>query len=250
MPRHRLFIPQPISADQELSVDGEQGHYLSRVLRVKPGSTVTLFDGSDKEYPSIVLEAKRQSVLLQTGQPVTRDTESRLSIRLIQGISRGERMDFVVQKATELGVRRISPVLTEFSVVKLKAERATRRILHWKKIAQRACEQCGRNTIPLIDEPVALHELLRETEQADCRLMLQLSAEVSLQQAGTKVSSVDLLIGPEGGLSDAEAELAAATGYTAVSLGPRVMRTETAALAALAIVQALWSDLLLVQNQA
>ena len=133
MSRHRLFVPQPISGDQELTVEGELGHYLSRVLRLKPGNAVTLFDGSGQEYPSIVLEAKRQLVLLRTGQAVVRDVESRLALRLIQAVSRGDRMDFVVQKATELGVNRLSPVLSEFSVVKLNAERAARRSVDTKR---------------------------------------------------------------------------------------------------------------------
>lgn len=243
MSRHRLYISQPISGNEELTVEGERAHYLSRVLRLKPGSDVTLFDGSGSEYPSVVVAVKRQFVLLKTGQPVSRDTESHLPIRLIQGISRGERMDFVVQKATELGVQQISPVLTEYSVVKLKAERAQRRVQHWNKIAQSACEQSGRNKIPIIDEPIALHELLQQTEPAACKLLLQPSSPVSLQHIGKAETAVDLLIGPEGGVSDAEIELATNSGFTAVSLGPRVMRTETAALAAIAIIQALWGDL-------
>ena len=243
MSRHRLYISQPISGNKELTVEGEQAHYLSRVLRLKPGSNVTLFDGSGSEYPSVVVAAKRQIVVLQIGQAVSRDTESHLPLRLIQGISRGERMDFVVQKATELGVQRISPVLSEFSVVKLKSDRAQRRMQHWNKIAQSACEQCGRNKLPIIDEPIALHELLQRNEIAACKLLLQPCAPVSLQQIDKVESAVDLLIGPEGGLSDAEIELATHAGFTAVSLGPRVMRTETAALAAVAIIQALWGDL-------
>ena len=243
MSRHRLYISQPLSGNKELTVEGEQAHYLSRVLRLKPGSNVTLFDGSGSEYPSVVVAAKRQSVLLQTGQRVSRDAESHLPLRLIQGISRGERMDFVVQKATELGVQQISPVLSEYSVVKLKAERAQKRMQHWNKIAQSACEQCGRNKIPIIDEPIALHELLQRVELAACNLMLNPSAAVSLQHIDKAESAVNLLIGPEGGLSDAEIEFATNAGFTSVSLGPRVMRTETAALAAVAIIQALWGDI-------
>lgn len=243
MSRHRLYISQPISGNEELTLQGEHAHYLNRVLRLKPRSDVTLFDGSGYEYPSVVVSVERHIVMLQIGQPVSRDTESHLPLRLIQGISRGERMDFVVQKATELGVHQISPVLSEFSVVKLKAERAQRRMQHWNKIAQSACEQCGRNKPPIIDEPIALHELLQRNELAECKLLLQPSAPVSLQQIGKAESAVDLLIGPEGGLSDTEIELATHSGFTAVSLGPRVMRTETAALAAVAIIQALWGDL-------
>ena len=243
MSRHRLFIPQTISDGEELCLDGEQGHYLSRVLRLKPGSEVLLFDGSGYEYPSLVTEVHRKRVLLQPGAAVLRDIESPLQIRLVQGISRGERMDFVIQKATELGVHRISPVLTEFSVVKLQADRASRRLLHWNKIAQSACEQCGRSKIPVIDEPSVLHDFLRGSASAQCRLLLQPSATTSLHQIDRPESAIDLLIGPEGGISDGETEMLFDAGFKAVSLGPRVLRTETAALAAVAILQAKWGDL-------
>lgn len=243
MSRHRLFIPQPISDGEELCLDGEQGHYLSRVLRLKPGSEVLLFDGSGYEYPSLVTEVHRKRVLLQAGTAILRNIESPLQIRLVQGISRGERMDFVIQKATELGVHRITPVLTEYSVVKLPADRAAQRLMHWNKIAQSACEQCGRSKIPVIDEPSVLHDFLRGSTSAQCRLLLQTSATTSLQQIDRPESAIDLLIGPEGGISDTEAEMLFDAGFKAVSLGPRVLRTETIALAAMAILQAKWGDL-------
>lgn len=243
MSKHRLFIPQPISGGQQLPVDGEQGHYLSRVLRLKKGSEVTLFDGSGNEFPSVVAEVSRKEMLLQAGDPVSRNLESPLSIRLIQGVSRGERMDFTVQKATELGVRRISPVLTDFSVVKLKSDRALRKMHHWQKIAQSACEQCGRNTLPVIDEPVPLNTLLSEPTNTNCRLLLEPSAPTSLRQLSKSEESIDLLIGPEGGISAIELENITAIGFTPVSFGPRVLRTETAAVAAIAVIQAQWGDL-------
>ena len=243
MSRPRLFILQSVSGGQEIFLDGEQGHYLSRVLRLKPGSEVLLFDGSGYEYPSVVTEVQRKKVLLRPGDPVLQDIESPLQIRLVQGISRGERMDFVVQKATELGVHRISPVLTEYSVIKLNAERATRRRLHWVKIAQSACEQCGRNQVPAIDEPTALHHYLQATTPAKCRLQLQLSAAQSLRTISKPDTAIDLLVGPEGGISDTETDLLIDAGFSGVSLGPRVLRTETAALAAIAILQAQWGDL-------
>ncbi|NOX69575.1 MAG: 16S rRNA (uracil(1498)-N(3))-methyltransferase [Gammaproteobacteria bacterium] len=243
MSRHRLFISQPISEGETLCLDGEQGHYLSRVLRLKRGSEVLLFDGRNYEYPALVTEVHRKRVCLRPGAPLLQSLESPLKIRLVQGIARGERMDFVIQKATELGVHRISPVLTEFSVVKLQADRAARRLAHWNKIAHSACEQCGRNRIPVIDEPSALHDFLRGNTPAEGRLLLQPSATVSLQQVDAAASSLDLLIGPEGGMSDTETEMLLDAGFKAVSLGPRVLRTETAALAAIAILQAKWGDL-------
>jgi len=243
MSRHRLFVPEPLSPCDEYPLPDEQGHYLSRVLRLKPGDRVLLFDGSGYEYPAIVTEASRKRVLLQIGAAIGRDTDSPLKVRLIQGVSRGERMDFVVQKATELGVDRISPVLTEFSVVKLSAERAIRRLRHWQKIAQSACEQCGRNRIPIIDPPNSLPDFLRDNTAADCRLQLQPSATRALHEIDPPKADVDLLIGPEGGFSRMENEMLDHAGFESVLLGPRVLRTETAALAALTLLQANWGDL-------
>lgn len=243
MSKHRLFVSEPLSPSDEYRLPDEQGHYLSRVLRLKQGDRILLFDGSGYEYPAIVTEVARKKVVLKIGSAVSRDTDSALKIRLIQGISRGERMDFVVQKATELGVDRISPVLTEFSVVKLSADRAARRLLHWQKIAQSACEQCGRNLIPVIDPPGSLHEFLRHDTAAKCRLLLQPSATRSLHEVEPPTADVDLLIGPEGGFSAIENEMLAHAGFESVLLGPRVLRTETAALAALTLLQANWGDL-------
>lgn len=240
---HRLFIPGPIAAGASLRIEGDQAHYLTRVLRLRTGSDVIIFDGSGPEYPAVITEIQKQFATLQTGDARLRDVESPLDVRLVQGISRGERMDFVVQKAVELGVHRISPVLTEFSVVRLNEDRANRRAAHWNKVAQSACEQCGRNRVPVVDEPLALQDFLQQDAAADCRLLLHPGASKSLERIARPARGVELLIGPEGGLSAAEREAAVAAGFTGVSLGPRVLRTETAALAALAIMQALWGDL-------
>ena len=180
---------------------------------------------------------------MRAGEATLCESESPLQIRLIQGISRGERMDFVVQKATELGVHRITPILTEYSVVKLKTDRANKRLLHWQKIAQSACEQCGRNKVPIIDEPTPLHEFLSANQSTDCRLLLQPTAKRALHDINGSPTSLDLLIGPEGGISNKESELLSFSGFTPVSLGPRTLRTETAALAAIAILQSRHGDL-------
>jgi len=243
MARHRLFISQTIASGETLCLDDEQGHYLSRVLRLKPGNEVVLFDDSGYEYPSIIDELEKKKVLIRAGKPTLRESESPLQIRLIQGISRGERMDFVIQKATELGVHRITPILTEYSVVKLKNDRANKRLLHWQKIAQSACEQCGRNKLPIIDEPAPLHEFLSANTTTDCRLLLQPTANHALHEINDSPTSLDLLIGPEGGISNKESELLSISGFTPVSLGPRTLRTETAALAAIAILQSHYGDL-------
>jgi len=162
----------------------------------------------------------------------------------VQGISRGERMDFVVQKATELGVKRISPVLTHHGVVKLDAQRATRRRDHWQSIAESACEQAGRSRPPLIDQPMPLNAWFgARTKETDTDLILRPGATAVLASLAAPVTKVCLLIGPEGGFSDTEYEDAQIAGFNAVSVGPRILRTETAAIAAIAVVQSLWGDL-------
>ena len=153
-------------------------------------------------------------------------------------------MDIVVQKSTELGVRRITPVITEYSVVKLDPEKAAKRCKHWLKVAQSACEQCGRNTLPVIDLPQGLDSWLGSLKEKDAtRIMLDPGSGESIAILPPAVDAVTLLVGPEGGLSDAERQQCEDSGVTAISLGPRILRTETAALAGIAVLQAYWGDM-------
>lgn len=243
MPRHRLFVPHAVSAGEPLELAADQAHYLGRVLRLRPGDALAVFDGSGREFAATITSVGRHNAVLLPGEGAVRDVESPLAIRLIQGVSRGERMDFVVQKATELGVHRISPVITHHSVVRLDGERAGRRLAHWTRIARNACEQCGRTRVPLVDQPAPLAEALADDGAADCRLLLHPGADASLGEGRPAPGGVDLLIGPEGGLSDEERAAASNAGFRPLSLGPRILRTETAALAAVALLQAEWGDL-------
>jgi len=242
MARHRLFVAQPVIPNRPVVIEGESAHYLVRVLRLRPGDDVVLFDGGGSEFTATVSTMRKQRAELLPGDAVHRDVESPLAIRLIQGVSRGERMDLVVQKATELGVHRISPVLTARSVVRLDAERSSRRQEHWARVAQGACEQCGRNRIPIVDEPRSLPDVLQDPSSAGLRLLLHPASGGRLPMTDAP-SGIDVLIGPEGGLSDDERDLAVAAGYTPLRMGPRILRTETAALAAIAVLQARWGDL-------
>ena len=186
----------------------------------------------------------RSSGTLQLGDHLDVATESPLKVHLVQGISRGERMDFVVQKATELGVKRISPVLTEYGVIKLDADRAAKRCEHWQKVAASACEQSGRIRPPLIDTPVPLKTWFGEQPgDADVDLLLRPGAAKPLAAIAAPETKACILIGPEGGFSPVEYEDAAVAGFTEVSLGPRILRTETAAIAAVAVMQSMWGDL-------
>jgi len=244
MSTRRLFVEAQLVTGGTVLLDGERAHYIGRVLRARPGDDIWLFNGDGHEFRAAIERIDRSTVALAVGAMTTPASESPLELRLVQGISKGERMDTVVQKATELGVTRISPVHSEFSVVRLDTARTRTRLKHWQRIAQSACEQCGRTVPPRIDAPQTLADACgASASHAVTRLALAPDAAAPLQTMAPPAARVELLVGPEGGLSDAELELAARTGFTAVSLGPRVLRTETAAIVALALLQARWGDL-------
>jgi 16S rRNA (uracil1498-N3)-methyltransferase len=242
MSRTRIYVSSAIRVGDELWLDGERAHYLSRVMRVRPGDFVVAFNGLGGEYLCSVSEVTKQKVLLAPEEYSAPIVESALKIHLLQGISRGDRMDAVVQKATELGVHRISPVRTEFSVVRLDPERSARKAEHWQRIAQSACEQCGRNSVPVIDEPSDLPIVLGEVSGAS-RLVLIPGSRDSLTHLPRDDEAITLLIGPEGGFSEPESRLAFEHDFLPRSLGPRILRTETAAIAAIAILQSHFGDL-------
>ena len=181
----RLYVASVPRDAAELSLGGDRAHYLSRVLRLGAGAPLVLFDGSGAEFDGVVRRVSRQAVVVALGARRDRDLESPLAIHLVQGVSRGERMDFVVQKATELGVGRITPVLTERSVARYDAARAKKRLRHWLGIAASACEQCGRNRLPAIDSPLAFSRWLeRPAEACDLRLLLDPRAPARLAGDG------------------------------------------------------------------
>ena len=240
----RLFVSGALINGAELELDGDRARYLGKVLRIRVGDSVTLFNGEGPQWPAVITRVGKSTVGLELGESFEAGSESPLKIHLVQGISRGERMDFVVQKATELGVKRITPVLTEYGVVKLKADRAEKRREHWQKVATSACEQSGRTRLPLIDTPVPLKNWFgAKPESVDAELILAPHASVPLASVPLPETKVCVLIGPEGGFSDSEFEDAAVSGFKAVSLGPRILRTESAAIATLAVLQSLWGDL-------
>jgi len=234
----RFFVDAPLSiGDHELPE--AQAHYISRVLRMSEGDAVQLFDGSGQEFRGNLLEVGKKRVVVQLTEAFDGQIESPLHIHLGQGLSRGERMDWAIQKATELGVNEITPIFTDRCEVRLKDERADKRLQHWRQVAISACEQCGRSKVPLIHPPLLLADWLKQTE-AQLKLVLHPVAEPLVSHA--KPASLAFLIGPEGGLTDGEVETAQAAGFHSARLGPRVLRTETAPVVALAVAQQLWGD--------
>ena len=244
MALHRLYIDNPLRTGSELRLDEEPARYIGRVLRLRAGDPLRVFNGENGEFAAEIRSLARSRATLLVGEYIQVATESPLKVHLVQGISRGERMDFVVQKATELGVKRISPVLTEYGVVKLDTDRAAKRRGHWQKVAASACEQSGRIRPPLIDTPRSLKSWFGEQpNDADIDLLLKPGATTALTALTAPKTKICVLVGPEGGFSPVEYEDAAIAGFKEVSLGPRILRTETAALAAVAILQSQWGDL-------
>jgi len=240
----RLFVNGILRSGHELQLAADQARYLGRVLRLRAGDTLTVFNGDNGEFTATLSAIGKNSATVLVESHVETATESPLKVHLVQGISRGEPMDYVVQKATELGVKRITPVLTEYGVVKLDAGRGVKRRDHWLSVAQSACEQSGRIQPPLIDEPMPLNTWFGDkTDDADIDLILQPRAATALTSITVPRTKVCLLIGPEGGFSHDEYEDAGVAGFKSVSLGPRILRTETAAAAALAVIQSMWGDL-------
>ena len=239
----RVYVDAPLAAGTRVTLEGSAASHVTRVLRLRVGEALTLLNGSGGEYAARIEQSQGGRVAVTIGEPRAIERESPLQLTLAQGVSRGERMDLVVQKATELGVSGLVPVLTERSVVRLTAQQAERKLHHWLAIAIAACEQSGRNRLPAIAAPVPLKDLLRSGSDGSTRLLLSPGATATLGDVPRPLSAVTVLIGPEGGLAQAEQEAAVAAGFRPVRLGPRVLRTETAAIAALTLLQREFGDL-------
>ena len=241
----RLFIESPLALGARLALPAAAANHVARALRLREGDPVTLFDGSGGEYAAHLVAVRKDQVEVQVlaHHPVER--ESSLSIRLVQCLQGGEKMDFTIQKAVELGVSEIVPVISRRSVVRLDGERAQKRVAHWQQVIASASEQCGRNRLARIQPIVSFdHWLARPARDDFPRILLSPHAEQTVASifAGQRPPGVELLIGPEGGLAPEEAEVALQQNFCKLRLGPRVLRTETAGLAAIAALHAHWGD--------
>jgi 16S rRNA (uracil1498-N3)-methyltransferase len=236
----RIFCQSPLNSGVELMLEGQTAHYLGKVLRLGVGAPLVLFNGDGCEYAATLTQVDKKTCTVLPGLQSRPAVESALHTVLGLGISRGERMDYAIQKATELGVNVIAPLFTEHCEVRLNDERKEKRQEHWQQIAISACEQSGRVRIPQVLAPQALTDWLKSSPAELC-LVLDHQQSASLS-GGKPEGGVALLIGPEGGLAAAEIQLALAAGFKGVALGKRVLRTETAPVAALSVLQFLWGN--------
>jgi 16S rRNA (uracil1498-N3)-methyltransferase len=239
----RVFVEAALAPGARVTLDGAAAAHVSRVLRLCAGDDLTLFNGDGHDYLAKIAALGRGTVEAAIAGRTAARAESPLAVTLVQGLARAERMDLVVQKATELGVAAIRPVATVRSVVKLDIGTRERKRAHWKAIAAAACEQCGRARLPAIAEARPLADVLAERDATGARLLLAPDAPLSLAAAARGEAAIQILVGPEGGLEDAERRAAIEAGFRACRLGPRVLRSETAAIAALAVLQSVAGDL-------
>lgn len=238
----RLYCDSALSPGAEIVLPEAAARHAVRVLRLQAGDSLRLFNGMGGEYSAELVALNKREVRARLIEFDAAERESPVNITLALGISAGERMDYSLQKATELGVSAIQPLATERSVVKLAGERADKRLQHWQHVVIAACEQCGRNRVPAVAPVQKLFGYLAAADRSQRRLLLSPDAPTSLKRV-PPAAAVVLLVGAEGGLAPAEYEAAVASGFEPVSLGPRILRTETAPVAALAVLQALWGDI-------
>ena len=240
----RLYFPGAIADHGECHVVAGQAHHVIHVLRLQVGAALTLFDGRGGEYVALIKRLDKSGLTLSVAERREVNRESPLGVVLAQGISSGERMDYTVQKCVELGITAIQPLTTQRSLVRLTSERADKRVGHWQSVAAAACEQCGRNVVPEILPVQPLMKWLgaAQNKPDDARYLLSPHANTRLRELARPQGTLTLLVGPEGGWNPDETSAAVGAGFTPLTLGPRVLRTETAAVAALAALQAVWGD--------
>lgn len=240
----RFFCPAPLPTTGDFDLPPDAAHHASRVLRLRVGDELQMFDGAGHECHGVIADLSGKRVLVSDIKSVDTFRESPLHTVLAQALCSSEKMDWIIQKATELGVTEIQPLDTERSVARLSAERAEKRMAHWQQVTISACEQCGRNTLPVIHPPIDIMVWLRKLhEQTGSKFILLPEGATALSAQARPVGPAVLMIGAEGGFSPAESETALLCGFTPIRMGARVMRTETAAIAGLTALQLLWGDM-------
>ena len=239
----RFHCPLPLAEGAEIALPDAAAHHAARVLRLAAGDAVTLFGGDDGEFSARILRIEPRGVHVRIGAAHAADRESPLPVTLVQGLAAADRMDYAIQKAVELGVQSIQPVTMARSVARLDEARAAKRALHWRQITIAACEQCGRNQLPRLHPLVGFDAWLGALSAAPLRLLLAPDGDITLGSLGAAPDgAVEILVGPEGGLTPEETSAALRSGFRAVRLGPRILRTDTAGPAVLAALNAQWGD--------
>ncbi len=236
----RIFQDMPLQSGEQIVLNEEGGHYLRTVLRLKKGANIVIFNGQGGEYLGNIMESSRKRVAINILEWIDKNVESNLQVNFGLSVSKGSRMDYAIQKAVELGVHVISPLISERTVVKLTEDKKSQKIKHWQKIATHASEQCGRTWVPVINDVQPLFEWTHQ--QSGVRVFLDPNATTKFSSLELKQPMITLLAGPEGGFAQQERVKVADSGFVSVQLGKRILRSETAALAALAAVQTLWGD--------
>lgn len=240
----RIYIGRPLRPGEEVLLPEQAGEHVARVLRLERGHPLILFNGDGREYDATLATLAKRAVTAEVIGVRDADREAPLRLTLVQGIARGEKMDWILQKATELGVARVVPIVTERTEVKLDEERAERRLLHWNQVIAAACEQSGRTRLPQLDPPQRLDRWLGTlADTTGLRVALVPGGELTVRALPPVTNGVIVCVGPEGGLSEHDLALLAQGGFATLHLGPRILRTETAGIAALAALQALHGDL-------
>jgi 16S rRNA (uracil1498-N3)-methyltransferase len=238
----RFHCPLPLAEGAEIALPDAAAHHAARVLRLAAGDAVTLFGGDDGEFAARILRIEPRGVHVRIGAAHAADRESPLPVTLVQGLAAADRMDYAIQKAVELGVQSIQPVTMARSVARLDEARAAKRALHWRQITIAACEQCGRNQLPRLHPLVGFDAWLGASPEASLRLLLAPDGDITLRSLAAPDGPVEILVGPEGGLTPEETSAALRRGFRAVRLGPRILRTDTAGPAVLAALNAQWGD--------
>ncbi|WP_133500710.1 16S rRNA (uracil(1498)-N(3))-methyltransferase [Cognatilysobacter terrigena] len=240
----RVHVPQPLSPGAEITLPDGPAAHLTRVLRLGAGDACIVFNGDGHDYAATLVAVGKRDARLRIGDATRIDRESPLRITLLQGVAKGEKMDLILQKATELGVGSILPVWSQRSDVKLDGDRAAKRLDHWRSVVASACEQCGRAVVPEVAAPVSLAAALTSLAPHALRLLLDPEGTHSLRTMSLDAAaSICVAVGPEGGWSPLDREQLRAAGFDGLRLGPRILRTETAGLAAIAALQARFGDL-------
>ena len=239
----RFHCPPPLPASGSFELPDEAAHHATRVLRLREGDAVEIFDGNGNECRGMIAEISGKRVVVGKITATNTNRESPLQVVLAQALASSEKMDWVIQKATELGVAEIQPLNTERSVAKLSAERVEKRIEHWQQVAISACEQCGRNLLPQIHVPLDIMVWLQQMkDSSDKKFVLLPEGAASFPSQARPQGRIILLTGAEGGFTQAENDAAQRCGFASIRMGARVLRTETAAIAGLATLQTLWGD--------